>query len=154
MASKPDFWRSSEYNENFDICIKRSASSTSLWATVLENRSLAKACKTRTRTQLLSKIFKMLKENGSVNKKKVGDIWDLFIRLSYNGYSDDAKQCPDGCVRMWSIWSGFFLTDAGICSGDVILQFLWHGRNDFPCSRDVWSANKERNDLWSSLGTF
>ena len=44
IASRPDRWRSSEYNEYLDICISRSASSTSLWATVSENLSLAKAC--------------------------------------------------------------------------------------------------------------
>lgn len=45
IASNPDRWRSSEYREYFDICISRSASSTSLWATVSENLSLAKAWK-------------------------------------------------------------------------------------------------------------
>lgn len=44
IASRPDRWRSSEYKEYLDICISRSASSTSLWATVSENLSLAKAC--------------------------------------------------------------------------------------------------------------
>lgn len=44
IASRPDRWRSSEYKEYLDICISRNASSTSLWATVSENLSLAKAC--------------------------------------------------------------------------------------------------------------
>ena len=90
IASRPDCWRSSEYNEYLDICISRSASSTSLWATVSENLSLAKAWN-RQAASCLKRHFHMV-------------LWRENSQVTYNRNTEYAQKCPDSCVGGWCIW--------------------------------------------------
>ena len=108
IASRPDRWRSSEYNEYLDICISRSASSTSLWETVSENLSLAKAWN-RQAASCLKRYFHMV-------------LWRENSKVTYNGNTEYAQKCPDSCVGDWCIWLCLLLADAGICSCNVFLE--------------------------------
>ena len=131
IASRPDRWRSSEYNEYFDICISRSASSTSLWATVSENLSLAKACNKQA-TSCSDEISYMLV---LLEKERITQ----FEIFTYNWNAEYAEECSDSCVGGWCIWLRFLLADAGICSCDVFLKLSRNRRDDSSRSRYVGS---------------
>ena len=131
IASRPDRWRSSEYNEYLDICISRSASSTSLWATVSENLSLAKACNKQA-TSCSDEISYMLV---LLEKERITQ----FEIFTYNWNAEYAEECSDSCVGGWCIWLRFLLADAGICSCDVFLELSRNRRDDSSRSRYVGS---------------
>ena len=128
IASRPDRWRSSEYNEYLDICISRSASSTSLWETVSENLSLAKAWN-RQAASCLKRYFHMV-------------LWRENSQVTYNTNTEYAQKCPDSCVGGWCIWLCLLLADAGICSCNVFLELSRNRRNDSSSSRYVCSVNR------------
>lgn len=128
IASRPDRWRSSEYNEYLDICISRSASSTSLWATVSENLSLAKAWNGQA-AACLKRYFHMV-------------LWRENSQVTYNRDTEYAQKCSDSCVGGWCIWLRLLLADAGICSCNVFLELSRNRRNDSSSSRYVCSVNR------------
>lgn len=137
IASRPDRWRSSEYNEYLDICISLSASSTSLWATVSENLSLAKACDKQA-TSWSGDTLHVSLENQTITQ----------LKFTYNRNAEYAEECPDSCVGGWCIWLGFLLADAGICSCDVFLELSRNRRNDSSRSRYVGSVIRSRLLTW------
>lgn len=135
IASRPERWRSSEYNEYFDICINLSASSTSLWATVSENLSLAKAWNKQGESCL-----QRVKERFSYASVYT----QIQFKFTYNRNTEYAQKCPDSCVGMWCIRFCFLLADAGIGRCNVFLELWRNRRNNSSCSRYVCSVIRSR----------